>query len=338
VKALEKLAGEDENALLGRVALMREYPTVADLTPESVRGITGSHGVDFATALLYNRLSREERNRSFVTRIDRLQTAKPRAVPDYARRRVSLAIVPAAFYKEKPHSGADGRVIRAAAARLGLSSEVVPVQSTGTPEQNSAILVDWLMQHAGRKIILISLCKGGADVKFALSKPGAQKYFEGVPAWISVCGTLNGSPVAEWLLRTRIRTIAAWMVLRSGGHDLAFLREVVPSPGSPLSAPLALPPGTRLITIVGFPLRRHLSNGFMRRCHTVLSDQGPNDGGILLADVCRLPGVVYPVWGADHYLRPDERAERIIAAVLSDLVGEPLPESARTQEELCPSN
>ena len=29
-----------------------------------------------------------------------------------------------------------------------------------------------------------------------------------------------------------------------------------------------------------------------------------NDGGILLADVVRLSGSVYPVWGADHYLHP----------------------------------
>jgi hypothetical protein len=24
----------------------------------------------------------------------------------------------------------------------------------------------------------------------------------------------------------------------------------------------------------------------------------------VLADACRLPGLLYPVWGADHYMRP----------------------------------
>ena len=334
---LEEFAGEAHTALLESAASLRDYPTLSDLTPETVRQIAAAHGVDFATSLLYHRVRNDGRNRPYIARINRLRTGEAHT-PAQARNELIVAIIPAAFYKEKPHSGADGRVIRNAAARLGLRSELVPVHSTGTLAQNSSILLDWLKQRAGQKAILVSLCKGGADVKFAFARPGAPEQLQHVLAWVNVCGTLNGSLIAAWLLKTKVRTVATWVVLKSGGHKLAFLRELVPSASNPLSGPIMLPPQMKLISIAGFPLRRHLSNGFMRRCHTVLSERGPNDGGLLLADVCQVPGAVYPVWGADHYLRPDDRAEQIIAAVLSDLIERPAPERIRNQEEPCPSH
>jgi hypothetical protein len=73
----------------------------------------------------------------------------------------------------------------------------------------------------------------------------------------------------------------------------------------------------RFITLAGFPLRAHLTNTFMRRCHRFISPHGPNDGAVLLTDVAALPGDFYPIWGADHYLRPETRAKRIFAAVLN---------------------
>jgi hypothetical protein len=136
---------------------------------------------------------------------------------------------------------------------------------------------------------------------------------------VNICGTLDGSPLAQWLLTTKPRFIAAWLYFKCHGHNFDLLREIVPSTNGPLAAPLTLPPGMQFLSIAGFPLRRHLSNGFMRRCHGFIAAAGPNDGGVLLADVCRLPGLLYPVWGADHYLRPDTRARAILAAAFNFL-------------------
>src|SRR5439155_19556036 len=65
----------------------------------------------------------------------------------------------------------------------------------------------------------------------------------------------------------------------------------------------------QMVSVVGFPLREHMSNGVARRCHHRLMPLGPNDGGLVLADVCAQPGLLYPLWGADHYLRPKMRSE-----------------------------
>ena len=73
--------------------------------------------------------------------------------------------------------------------------------------------------------------------------------------------------------------------------------------------------------MVGLPLACHLRTRRARRAWRRLVALGPSDGGgILLGDLCRLPGLIYPVWGADHYLDPawDLRplVRRIVQAAL----------------------
>jgi hypothetical protein len=278
--------------------------------------------VDFATALLHDRVKCSAQHGPFISRIDQWQTA--RSNPDY-RQPITVAIVPAAFYKENPNSGADGRLVREEAARLGMRCELIPLSSTGMLAENAKTICDWLGAHGGERIILVSLCKGGADVKFALRDISSHEHFRGVFAWVNICGTLNGSPVAEWLLATKPGFFAAWVYCKIRGHNLAALREIATSPQNPLTAPLRLPESMRLISVVGFPLRRHLTNRFMRQCHQRVSMQGPTDGGLLLSDACHLPGRLYPVWGADHYLRPEARSRQIISAVLELLAAEKNP-------------
>lgn len=330
---------EADAALLARASSYAGFRTLAELTVKNLRQISALEGVDFATALLYDRVRRVERNAAFVEQINRLQADHDRTIAEALIKETIVAIVPAALYKEKPHTGADGRVVRAAAGQIGLKCELVPTGSTGTLAENSHIILDWLQAHRDERVILVSLCKGGADVKVALNISGVEKRFANVRAWVNIAGTLSGSALAEWLLATKMRSFATWLFLKTGGHDLAFLEEIIRLPSKVLSAPLHIPPNLQMINIVGFPLRQHLSNGFMRRCHKILSYEGPNDGGVLLADVCHLPGFAYPVWGADHYLRPDCRAGRMIASIFEWIVSAPTePKPAHSREGLFPAN
>jgi hypothetical protein len=87
--------------------------------------------------------------------------------------------------------------------------------------------------------------------------------------------------------------------------------------GALLDPPLKLPPGLTAVHVVGFPLRRHLSCRWARRGYRRLEPLGPSDGGgILLADAASRPGVVYPVWGADHYLRLGSRLRPLLGQLL----------------------
>ena len=313
--AAKQTFDEEEGALLARAGSFPEFQSLPELTAAALREISAREGLDFATALLYDRVKRAPQHAAFIGQIDRRQSPKRKNSTEDR----TVLVVPAAFYRENPNSGADGKLILQEAGRLGFRAELVSLSSTGTLEENSKNILDGLANHPGEKIILVSLCKGGADVKFALGSTWTHAHFSNVLAWINICGTLNGSPVAEWLLATRPRFFLAWLYCKCRGHHMAFVRELVPSLQSPLSASLKLPSSIRLINIIGFPLRRHLTNRFMRLCYRRVSRQGPTDGGVLLADVCRLPGAIYPLWGADHYLRPESRARQVIAAVLEDL-------------------
>src|SRR5688572_1455325 len=179
----DRIADGVEAALLERAAIFTGHPTLAELAPEVLREVTAHHGVDFATALLFDRVRRSSRHAAFIGCVERTQQGVQGSLPGTGS---TVAIVPASFYREKPHSGADGRVIRKAAQQLGFHHELVPVNSTGTLGQNSRILLDWLAARGQKGTILISLCKGGADVKFALNQPDAARSFANVWAWINV--------------------------------------------------------------------------------------------------------------------------------------------------------
>ena len=94
-----------------------------------------------------------------------------------------------------------------------------------------------------------------------------------------------------------MRSILWWR-----GHAAPALLELADDVAAPWPP---MPPHLTVIRVVGFPLRRHLSHPWAPRGHARLAPLGPNDGGgLLLADAVAGPGLVYPVWGADHYLQP----------------------------------
>jgi hypothetical protein len=107
------------------------------------------------------------------------------------------------------------------------------------------------------------------------------------------------------------------MVCWYRGLDGSVLRELDHGAGQPLSFDFNVPPWMRVVHVVGLPLSCHLRTKRARRGHRRLAGLGPNDGGgILLGDLCRLPGLIYPVWGADHYLEPGWDLRPLIRRVL----------------------
>ena len=284
------------------------------LTPEVLRELTALEGCDFATALLHRRIVESERHGPFLRAL-----GEPRETPQVAGIRV--AIVPGAFHRENPRTGADGRVAREVAEELGMPVEIVPVSSTGSLAENAETICEWLLARRDAPLILVSVSKGGSDLKTALARPDADRVFEHVRGWVNLCGILDGTPMADWLLSPHLLARANRFVYRIRGRSLGFLTDMQRYPGCALDFPLTLPAHLRAVHVIGFPLRRHLRTGLARRCHARLSAFGPNDGSILLADAPRWPGQLCPVWGADHYLRPRTSERPLLAALLEVLAG-----------------
>jgi hypothetical protein len=293
-------SSEYERALLERAAQWPRHLSWKELTEVTLQQISEHEGLDFATALMYDRIARSPEHGPWVRKIAcRLESA------DQPCRGTTLTIVPGACYAEYPGTGADGRRLRAVAEQLGCRVELIPVASFGSLSANARTICDWLTNRPEEPILLVSLSKGGADIKMALARPGGPQAFRNVRAWINLSGILYGTALASWFLNHPFNRLLIRLLCWYHGYHFPVVRELERRPGSPLDFELGLPAHLRVIHVVAFPLAGHLSSRVARRSYHRLAPLGPNDGGgILLGDLCRLPGAIYPLWGVDHYLRP----------------------------------
>ncbi|WP_331875359.1 hypothetical protein [Longimicrobium sp.] len=283
----------------------------AALSSRKLAEVTREHGVDSATALLYDRIRNAEPHRAFIEAVDAVDPAAP-LPPTSAR----LLIAPAAFWREYPQIGADGAAVLAVARELGISAERIPTRSTGGVTENARIIREALAKEADGSVILVSLSKGGADVRVALDAGGAP--LRKVRAWINVCGLVHGTPLVDqffagpWWRRTMVRAFLA-----RHRADFRLIRELGHAPGSPLSARAVAPDGVHLVNVIACPLSEHTSGALATR-HRQLAALGPNDGSTLLTDAIVDGGAIYPVWGADHYFRTPD-APNLIRRILLHL-------------------
>jgi hypothetical protein len=231
-----------------------------------------------------------------------------------------VAIVPGALFREHPQTGADGSVILAEARRLGWHVELIPLLSAATPRENAIQLCNWLRRQPRDPLVLVSLSKGGADVKWALTLPDAEEAFDRVCGWISFGGILDGAPMVEWVCTRRVARSWYRMVCRLGGYDFDAFTALRRNDTAPLRFPLHILSHMQTIHVVGVPLRQHLSSRRAKRWHRRIGCWGPNDSVTLLADVIRWPGKVFPVWGTDHYWQDRWDARRLVPFLLGTVL------------------
>lgn len=296
----------------------------ATLTPSLLAQLTRDHGVDAATAFWYDRVRSAEPHRAFIEAVEALDAGA--ALPPTSAR---LLLAPAAFWREYPQFGADGAAVLAVARALGLDAEMIRTPSTGSVSESARVIREALAKEADGSVILASLSKGGADVRMALEQDPTLT--RKVRAWINVCGILHGSPLVDemldgpWWRRLAVRAfLARW---RAG---FGLLRELRHAPSPRATAPA----GVFVVNVVACPLSIHTAGAITRR-HRQLSALGPNDGSTLLQDSIVDGGVVYPVWGADHYFRTPD-APQLIRRILLHL-GASGHLSARSDVDASPS-
>ena len=290
------LAGDRD--LLTHAATSTDCPTLRDCTASQIINVARDQGIEFATALLYDRVLRSPENGTFFQQVNASRRAIVGNPP-------LVGIIPGAFYLEHKNTGADGSQLAVILESINCRVELVPVDSFGSLAKNAAIIAEWLTRHRQERVALISLSKGSADVKIALGLPSAAELFRNVDVWVSVSGLPQGTPLVAWLRRQFLRRFGVRLLLRLRGQRYSVVEELRQEPGGPLKIWPSVPAHLRVIHILSFPLRRHLANPWAARAFDRVAPLGPNDGGgFLLSDAANLPGTVFPVWGADHYLQP----------------------------------
>src|SRR5262245_1619678 len=316
-----------DDDVVGRSAPFGDHPALAELNAEALKTLSRREGINSATTLFYEQVRNSLPHAPFIRRVDEL-----RHLPLPGRRlRATVAIAPGAFYREFPHTGADGQILIEQAKKLGAATCVIPTGSTGTLADNARQIVDWLASRPrDEPIILGSVSKGGSDIKLALAH--APDTFRNVVAWINVCGILSGSPMVDWLRNHKLPYLFYRLLFLLRRLDFRVIGDLNHGAGAPLDFDLVLPPHLKTVHVIGFPLEEHLTNRLARTCHSRIADCGPNDGAIVLADACAVPGLIYPVWGSDHYMRPVWELRSLAGALLTYL-GDELNLFATTDEE-----
>lgn len=279
----------------------------------------GRPGLETATALLYDRILKRPENRAFL---DSVLMGPPPAPPMHS---IIVGIVPGAFYREHPHTGADGARIAALLAELGMTYEVIPIQSFGRVNHNARILSEWLRAQGSKQVLLVTLSKGGADVKAALNLRGEAAWGH-VKAWVNVSGLVQGTPLIAWFRDRPLRLIGIRFLLWCRGQRFSAADDLRHQGAGPRSSWPPLPSNLRLVHVLAFPLARHLRHRWAFRAYRRLAPLGPNDGGgILLEDAARVPGIVCPLWGLDHYLAPAWDASPPLRNILLAALASPPP-------------
>jgi hypothetical protein len=263
-------------------------------------------GCDFATALLYDRIRREPPIAEFIAAIDALRRDEG-PVPSL---RGKVLVAPAAFHRELPQFGGDGRAITEIARRFGLTCELLPSESAGSVTRNAELIREALDVETDEPFVLVSLSKGAADLRLALES--APRALAHARAWVQIGGLVRGSPIVDAILASPVRRSLLRAYLAYLRADLSVCSQLVWRENPLLSGRVSVPNGLEVINVVGFPLACHLSGNTKRR-YLEMRRFGPNDGSTLLVDAIVESGVVYPVWGADHYFRIPGVANLLVA-------------------------
>jgi hypothetical protein len=299
----------EDKELLSRAAAFEHCRELGACSQTNLLEISRAHSPDFATALLFERLLTQPVHSAFYERVHRASEFLNCEIP-------MVGIVPGAFYREHKNTGADGARLAAILKSMGCNVEIVPLESFGSLKQNAALIAQWLKERKGGPVVLITLSKGSADLKTALGMPAAPELFRSVQTWISLSGLPQGTPLVAWLQRQWLRQLGIRILLRLRGQRYSVVEEL--RHGSPLENWPTIPPHLQIVHVVGFPLRRHLAHPWAARGYERIAPLGPNDGGgFLLSDVVNLPGTVFPVWGADHYLQPTWDATSLLRRVFA---------------------
>ncbi|MEO5803288.1 MAG: hypothetical protein ABIR24_07135, partial [Verrucomicrobiota bacterium] len=236
-------SGETESSLLQRATSWPDYTTLESLTGESLQEITRLHGIDFATALIFDRFKNDPARVHFIERINSLRESQRQPCKTVD---VKVVIIPGALYLERPDIGGDGKLVREVADKFGWKSDLIPLVSVGPVAENARRICDWLAHHADEKILLVSLSKGGADLKMALTSPNALDLFRNVLAWVNVCGPLNGSRMANWILASSLRTQLTRLQYKLQGRDFRFVTDLRHGVNSLLNFPMRIPPHLKM--------------------------------------------------------------------------------------------
>jgi hypothetical protein len=308
------------------IAVLQKKYDACDLRCDVLRALAEESSTDFAAAYFARRILAVPRHRGaqkrYADTLKRLTASKPTRIDRLARDEYTFAFVPGLFYNSRPENGAAMARTRAVLRARGFSTYLVPTGETSTVEEGAQILADYLIEarKTGRRIILTSASKGGADVAHALGKLLSSEDISHVRGWVSIGGVLRGTPLADIGLTfpsSLLLGLTGWV----HGTSLGVAKNLSTAEGVRRFATYSFPTHIQVLHYVGVPLSGTVSDS-VRSNYNSMKPYGPNDGVTLLPDELLPQGHVVLAIGADHRFQ-DSRMDLqtlALASVILELI------------------
>ncbi|EMJ97994.1 MULTISPECIES: hypothetical protein [unclassified Leptospira] len=308
---------EDEKAYLDWAS--KAYPelnSLDTLTEENLLKVSEeTEDIDKGAAIFYHRIINDSRNKRFLEYLDKKEKEFSGKRPDFSSRKIVLVMVPGMFYADNPSVGADGASIRKMVATVGIRSDLIPIGQVSDVRENARIICEYLeVSNPEETVIIASPSKGSSDFRMAIERCGNEPYFKKVKGWYSIGGILKGSRMIEGILNDFWVKLEVRSYFFFKGYDWDGFLSIRKGQDAPLDRDWKLPPGVKMINLVGVPLFRHVTER-ARPYYNFLMNYGPNDGIILLSDSIHPGGLVYPSFRNDHYFTRPMPTERILAMI-----------------------
>jgi hypothetical protein len=293
------------------------YRSNADVLPDraELKHLSDELSTDFAALYFAERLASIPENRRWRLAYDRLRAEarndlrQSAALLAFAAADYEIVFVPGYLYKRHRATGADLAAPRSALEKAGLSPGFIETSEDGTIEANSEIVAAALRARAahGRRLILVSVSKSGAEVAEALTRLGADGARR-VAAWVNIAGILQGSALAD-------EGLAQWQDW-IGQVDIAGIESLSTARSRERFAGFRVPPHVLVVNYIGVPLADSVS-WLGRSGYTQLRAHGPNDGLSLLPDLIYPGAATLAELGRDHFLVDDQTDGATIALALT---------------------
>lgn len=220
-----------------------------------------------------------------------------------------LLIVPGMNFDNHPETGASGELVETIGQRLGFDVTMLKIKSLGSATENATLLERQLPTQREKPAWVVTLSKGTADFRGALNRLGG--WPDWLSGWINLSGVFQGTPVANRLTDSRdMRTLALRALIAVGGLVARGIAEM--RTDSVLWANAVTPPHPdRLLHVIGYPPTWTIEMRISHHYKWLAANHGPSDGVIPLKECLEYPGRIYPVWGADHFMRGPELARLV---------------------------
>ena len=281
-----------------------------------LKRLSDEFSIDFAALHLADRIARVPVNRRFWDAYDQ---ALAYARKFFREDRVSIPaaaggyevlFVPGYLYKRHRYTGADFAAPRAALKRGGLARHFVETDEQGAIEANADMVEAAIRLRApsGRRLIVVSASKSGAEVALALTRLGTAGTGH-VAAWVNIVGTLQGTALADNGLWYQLEDLI-------GQVDIAGVESLTTARSRERFQAFHVPENVFVVNYIGIPLTGSLSS-WARAGFLELKNHGPNDGLALLSDLILPQGLTVAELGSDHFLLGEQIDVKTIALALT---------------------